>query len=113
MPVIRPKNYEHLHYIAKCIAKPDSSVKELNRLYALRNAWVARGYLLDRELLMLSQWFDARPDAPQTPVEPTPCADCAELKAQIAELQDKKDSVTTASKKTKTVSVKKVTNDGV
>lgn len=108
MPVVRPKNYEHLRYIAKCIAKPDVSVKELNRLYAIRNAWVARGYLLDRELLMLAQWFDAKPDAPEPVVEPTPCAECEDLKAQILEL---KKAPKPAAKKTKAVSVKKVTND--
>jgi len=49
----KQRNVDHLEELCKLIADPDASVKSLNVLYAIRTAWAARGYLLDRELLIV------------------------------------------------------------
>lgn len=49
----RVKNLDHLAELCKMLADPDISVKSLNTLYAIRTAWQSRGYLLERELLIV------------------------------------------------------------
>jgi len=47
------RNEEHLQELCKLMADPNASVRQLNTLYAIRTAWATRGYLLDRELLIV------------------------------------------------------------
>lgn len=47
------KNEEHLQELCRLLADPNASVKQLNTLYAIRTAWASRGYLVDRELLIV------------------------------------------------------------
>ena len=47
------RNEEHLQELCRLLADPNASVKQLNTLYAIRTAWASRGYLVDRELLIV------------------------------------------------------------
>jgi len=47
------RNIDHLNELCELLKDPYTSVKQLNTLYALRTAWASRGYLLDRELLII------------------------------------------------------------
>ena len=47
------KNEEHLQELCRLLADPNASIKALNTLYAIRTAWATRGYLVDRELLIV------------------------------------------------------------
>ena len=49
----RVKNVEHLEELCRLMADPNCSVKQLNTLYSIRTAWAGRGYLLDRELMIV------------------------------------------------------------
>ena len=47
------KRPDHLDELCNLMKDPNTSVKQLNMLYALRTAWASRGYLLDRELMII------------------------------------------------------------
>jgi len=47
------KNEEHLKELCEIMMSPNLSIKQLNTLYAIRSSWSARGYLLDRELVLM------------------------------------------------------------
>jgi len=47
------KRLDHLEELCNLMKDPHTSVKQLNTLYALRTAWQSRGYLLERELLII------------------------------------------------------------
>ena len=47
------KRPDHLEELCNLMKDPNTSVKQLNMLYALRTAWASRGYLLDRELMII------------------------------------------------------------
>ena len=47
------KNEEHLKELCEIMMSPNLSIKQLNTLYSIRSSWSARGYLLDRELVLM------------------------------------------------------------
>ena len=47
------KNLEHLEELCRLLSDPSLSAKQLNTLYAIRSAWAQRGFLLERELLIV------------------------------------------------------------
>lgn len=47
------KNLEHLQELCRLLSDPSLSAKQLNTLYAIRSAWAQRGFLLERELLIV------------------------------------------------------------
>jgi len=49
----REKNYEDLQLLADSFTRPTMNPKFLNSVYALRNAWASRGYLIERERKLL------------------------------------------------------------
>ena len=75
----RVKNYDDLELLADCFSKPAMSVKFLNTVYAIRNAWASRGYLLERERKILvaqsahcpslSEYVQSTPDEPEVKEE--------------------------------------------
>jgi len=53
MAAHREKNYEDLQLLADSFTRPEMNPKFLNSVYALRNAWASRGYLIERERKLL------------------------------------------------------------
>jgi len=47
-------NYEDLKLLSKAMEYPNMSIKYLNQVYAIRNAWASRRFLIDRERQLLA-----------------------------------------------------------
>ena len=53
------ENFEHLEKLCSAIARPNLSVKHLNTLYQLRNAWASKRYLNAKELSLMESIYPA------------------------------------------------------